>query len=137
MMEAEGGGEMDFYTASMGNIAAMGELSLLPDDNPHITATASELNYHADFDSGFEDRNAFARVTMSVYLEEAGRLSQLVSLCVCVCSPVCACVCACPCVHVCVCMCMSPSVRPYCASLLTATMNWKMWGWCFPTTFAN
>ncbi|KAK2176606.1 hypothetical protein NP493_652g02000 [Ridgeia piscesae] len=77
MMAGEGGGEMDFYTASMGNIAAMGELSLLPDDNPHITATASELNYHADFDSGFEDRNAFARVTMSVYLEEAGRLSQL------------------------------------------------------------
>lgn len=82
-MATEEGGEMDYYTASMGNIAAMGELCFPPDNNPHITAAASELEYHANLDTGFEDRNAFAHITMSVYLEEAGRLAQLVSLSVC------------------------------------------------------
>ncbi|KAI0228538.1 Cytoplasmic FMR1-interacting protein [Lamellibrachia satsuma] len=76
-MATDGIGEVDYYTASMGNIAAMGELSIPPDDNPHITATAKELEYHANIDTAFEDRNAFSQAAMARYLEEAGRLAQL------------------------------------------------------------
>ena len=78
-MATDGVGEVDYYTASMGNIAAMGELSIPPDDNPHITATAKELEYRANIDTAFEDRNAFSQAAMARYLEEAGRLAQLVS----------------------------------------------------------
>ena len=84
-MELPGGGEVDYHTAAMGNIAGMGEFSFSPEDNPQITAATSQLDYLANTDTAFEDRMAFTATTMPRHLDEAGLLAQLVSLSLSVC----------------------------------------------------
>ena len=77
-----GGGEVDYFTAAMGNIAGLGDISFPPEDNPHIAAATSQLDYLANTDAAFEDRMAFTPTTMPRHIDEAGLLAQLVSLCV-------------------------------------------------------
>ena len=54
------------------------KLLRLPDDQPHIEAAAATVNYEADFDTNFQDREAFV-AGVSKYVEEAQSLANLVS----------------------------------------------------------
>ena len=74
-----GGGEVDYFTAAMGNIAGLGYISFPPEDNPNIAAATSQLDYLANTDPAFEDRMAFTPTTMPRHIDEAGLLAQLVS----------------------------------------------------------
>ena len=69
---------MSDLTAAIQNVATLKQLRL-PDDQPHIEAAAATVNYEVDFDTNFQDREAFV-AGVSKYVEEAQSLADLVCL---------------------------------------------------------
>ncbi|EDQ89698.1 uncharacterized protein MONBRDRAFT_32353 [Monosiga brevicollis MX1] len=57
------------------NVMSLSQLRL-PDDQPHIEAAAATINYEVDFDTNFQDREAFI-AGIAKYVEEAQSLATL------------------------------------------------------------
>lgn len=66
---------------ALSNVDVLDELPL-PDQQPCIEAQPCSIVYHANFDTNFEDRNAFV-TGVAKYIEEATVHAELVSLCLC------------------------------------------------------
>lgn len=63
---------------ALSNVDVLDELPL-PDQQPCIEAQPCSIVYHANFDTNFEDRNAFV-TGVAKYIEEATVHAELVSL---------------------------------------------------------
>lgn len=63
---------------ALSNVDVLDELPL-PDQQPCIEALPCSIVYHANFDTNFEDRNAFV-TGVAKYIEEATVHSELVFL---------------------------------------------------------
>ena len=60
---------------ALSNVDVLDELDL-PDEQPSIQGEASSIVYHINFDTNFEDRNAFV-CGVAKYIEEATVQAQL------------------------------------------------------------
>lgn len=63
---------------ALANVGVLDEIAL-PDNQPFIEAQSIPLQYKANLDTNFEDKNAFIS-GISKYIEEAQRHSELVSV---------------------------------------------------------